>query len=307
MISPFVRTQRIIGADALSRLASAHVAIFGVGGVGGYVAEGLARSGVGEIDLIDSDTVCLTNLNRQIVALTSTIGQPKVEVMARRIRDINPSCQVRTHQMFYLPATKDALDLAAFDYIVDAVDTVTAKLLLIEQAHACGTPIISSMGAGNKLDPAAFQVADISKTEVDPLAKIIRKELRKRGITHTKVVFSKEPAIKPAAAEPDGESNGGQVASRSGNSGGQAASRSGVPATVTPTASEPSDGEPSGDETPAPRDLSLECPYREQCPEDVRKNCDDGSTSPGSSPFVPPAVGMIIASEVVKDLAGIQR
>lgn len=296
MISPFVRTQRIIGADALSRLASAHVAIFGVGGVGGYVAEGLARSGVGKIDLIDSDTVCLTNLNRQIVALTSTIGQPKVEVMARRIRDINPSCQVRTHQMFYLPATKDALDLTAFDYIVDAVDTVTAKLLLIEQAHACGTPIISSMGAGNKLDPAAFQVADISKTEVDPLAKIIRKELRKRGITHTKVVFSKEPAIKPAAAEPDGESNGGQ-----------AASRSGVPATVTPTASKPSDSEPSGGETPAPRDLSLECPYREQCPEDVRKNCDDGSTSPGSSPFVPPAVGMIIASEVVKDLAGIQR
>ena len=164
MDNEFSRLQMLVGEEALNKLKAAHVAVFGIGGVGGYVAEALARSGISNLDLIDKDTVSITNLNRQIVALHSTIGRPKVEVMKERILDINPAACVHTWECFYLPQTKDEFDFSQYDYVVDAVDTVTAKLALIEQAKKCGTPIICSMGAGNKLDPAAFEVADISKT-----------------------------------------------------------------------------------------------------------------------------------------------
>ena len=237
MPDQFSRTRLLLGSNALDRLANAHVAVFGIGGVGGYVTEALARSGVGALDLIDSDTVEITNLNRQIVATTKTLGEYKVDIMARRVRDINPQCSVTAHKCFYLPDTADQFDFRSYDYIVDAVDTVTAKLQLIMQAKACGTPIISSMGAGNKLDPTRFEVADIYDTSVCPLAKIIRKKLRKRGVDSLKVVYSKEPPLHSLgtgkANLPDG-------------------------ADVRPV--------------------------------------------PGSMPFVPPVVGMIAASEVVRDL-----
>lgn len=196
MSERFSRTQLLLGSHAMDALAQAHVAVFGVGGVGGYTVEALARSGVGALTIVDKDTVDVTNINRQIIATTQTIGESKVEVMSRRIHDINPHCRVTPRQCFYLPDTKDGFDFRDYDYVVDAVDTVTAKLLLIEEAHRCGTPIISSMGAANKLDPTAFEVADIYETSVCPLAKIIRKECRKRGIDKLKVVYSKEPAIK---------------------------------------------------------------------------------------------------------------
>lgn len=182
----------LLGPLAMERLKAARVAIFGVGGVGGYVAEALARSGVFQLDLIDKDTVSLTNLNRQIIALHSTIDRPKVDVMKERILDINPDAKVRTWQCFYLPETSSQFDFTQYDYIVDAVDTVTAKLQLIVQAKQAGTPIICSMGAGNKLDPTAFEVADISKTSVCPLARVVRQECKKRGIKDVKVVYSKE-------------------------------------------------------------------------------------------------------------------
>lgn len=171
---------------------------FGIGGVGGYTAEALARSGIGEIDLIDSDTVSLTNLNRQIIALRSTIGKYKVDVMKERILDINPDIKVHVHKCFYLPETKDEFDFSQYDYVVDAVDTVTAKLQLVEEANAAGVPVISSMGAGNKLHPTAFQVADIYKTSVCPLAKVMRRELKKRGIKKLKVVYSQELPVTPS-------------------------------------------------------------------------------------------------------------
>lgn len=183
----------------MERLSCARVAVFGVGGVGGYVVEALVRSGVGAVDLIDNDKVCLTNLNRQIIATRSTIGQYKVDVMRDRILDINPECQVNVHKCFYLPETQAEFDFAQYDYVVDAVDTVTAKLALTVQAKEAGVPIISSMGAGNKLNPAAFEVADIYKTSVDPLARVMRRELKKRGIKKLKVVYSKEePLIRRA-------------------------------------------------------------------------------------------------------------
>lgn len=197
MDNEFSRLQMLVGEEALNKLKAAHVAVFGIGGVGGYVAEALARSGISNLDLIDKDTVSITNLNRQIVALHSTIGRLKVEVMKERILDINPVACVRTWECFYLPQTKDEFDFSQYDYVVDAVDTVTAKLALIEQAKKCGTPIICSMGAGNKLDPAAFEVADISKTSVCPLARVMRQECKKRGFTDVKVVYSKEkPVLK---------------------------------------------------------------------------------------------------------------
>ena len=168
--------------------------MFGVGGVGSFVAEALARSGVGAIDLVDKDTVSVTNINRQLVALHSTVGKLKTEVMADRIRDINPECKVTVHSCFFTSETSDRFDFSQYDYIVDAIDTVSAKLHLIEQAHAVSTPIISSMGAGNKLDPTRFEVTDISKTSVCPLARVMRQELRKRGIYKLKVIYSKEEA-----------------------------------------------------------------------------------------------------------------
>lgn len=190
----FSRTQLLLGLEAMDTLAHARVAVFGIGGVGGYTAEALARGGVGALDLIDSDQVAVSNINRQIIATTDTVGQYKVDAMEARIRTINPLCQVVTHKCFYLPQTADQFDFAQYDYVVDAVDTVTAKLQLIEVAQAAGTPIISCMGAANKLDPTAFRVADIYDTRTCPLAKIIRKECRKRGIRALKVVYSEEPA-----------------------------------------------------------------------------------------------------------------
>ncbi len=213
----------------MERLAGARVAVFGIGGVGGYVAEALARSGIGALDLIDSDTVSRTNLNRQIIALQSTVGREKTEVMRERILDINPDCRVEVHNCFYLPETKDQFDFGAYSYVVDAVDTVTAKLQLVLQAKECGVPVISSMGAGNKLHPELFEVADIYKTSVCPLARVMRRELKKRGVKELKVVYSKEPPVPPQQ-------------------------ESGVP---------------------------------------------------GSVAFVPPAAGLILAAEVVRDLAGV--
>lgn len=238
MIDKFERTKILLGDESVNKLSGYRVAVFGIGGVGGYVCEALARSGIGQIDLIDNDRVCYTNLNRQIIALHSTIGRYKVDVMADRIRDINPDCKVNVHKTFYLPPeaksikeldasnkasdsvknpddaespnalddmdkkiTGEKFDFASYDYVVDAIDTVTGKIGLITQCSQAGTPIISAMGAGNKLDPSAFEVADIYKTSVDPLARVMRRELKKRGIKKLKVVYSKE---EPAGTGAEG-------------------------------------------------------------------------------------------------------
>lgn len=195
-MSKFDRTEMLIGKEALQSLNNKRVAVFGVGGVGGYTVEALARSGVGTLDLIDKDVVDETNINRQIIALNSTIGQPKVEVAKERCLDINPDITVNVHQVFYLPETADQFNFSDYDYVVDAIDTVTGKLQLIEAAKKANVPVISSMGAGNKLNPAEFEVADISETSVCPLAKVMRKELKDRGIENIKVVYSKEQPIK---------------------------------------------------------------------------------------------------------------
>ena len=237
MNEQFFRTGMLLGADALERLHSARVAVFGIGGVGGYTVEALARSGIGQIDLIDNDTVSLSNLNRQILATHSTIGMRKVDAGKARILDINPHCIVRTHAVFYTPETADQFDFTQYDYIVDAIDTVTGKLQLVERATAAGTPIICCMGTGNKLDPTAFQVADISKTSMCPLARVMRKELGKRGIKHLKVVYSQEEALTPTGWEEEAAAIGKRQI-------------------------------------------------------------------PGSVSFVPGAAGLILAGEVIKDLAG---
>ena len=201
MEDQFSRTRLLFGAENMERLARARVAVFGVGGVGGYVVEALARSGIGALDLIDSDTVCLSNINRQILATHSTLGRYKVDVAEERIRDINPDCVVRTYRTFLLPENADIFDFSSYDYVVDAIDTVTAKIELVMRCAAAGTPLISSMGAGNKLDPSAFKVADIYQTSVCPLAKVMRHELKKRGIKRLKVVYSEEKALTPLAEE----------------------------------------------------------------------------------------------------------
>ena len=197
MLNAFSRTQLLIGQDGIETLKNARVAVFGIGGVGGYTVEALARSGVGALDLIDDDKVCLTNINRQIIATRKTIGKYKVDVAEERIHDINPDCVVRTYKTFYMPDTADQFDFTSYDYVVDAIDTVTGKLELIEQAKKAGTPIISSMGAGNKMDPTAFEVTDLYKTSVCPLAKVMRRECKKRGIKKLKVVYSKEEPMRP--------------------------------------------------------------------------------------------------------------
>ena len=199
MDNRFSRTEALLGEKAMERLKKARVAVFGIGGVGGHVVEALVRSGVGAVDIVDSDKVCLSNLNRQIIATESSIGKYKVDVMKERILDINPEAVVNVHKCFYLPETKDEFDFSQYSYVVDAVDTVTAKIQLVMEAAEAGVPIISSMGAGNKLDPTAFQVADIYKTSVCPLAKVMRRELKKRGIKKLKVVYSREqPVVKNA-------------------------------------------------------------------------------------------------------------
>ena len=199
MLNQFSRTQLLYGAEAMEKLASARVAVFGVGGVGGYVVEALARSGVGALDLIDNDEVCASNLNRQIIATTKTIGKYKVDVAEERIHDINPDCRVRTYKTFFLPETKDQFNFSDYDYVVDAIDTVTGKLTIIEMAKEANIPVISSMGAGNKINPAMFEVADIYETSICPLAKVMRHECKKRGIRDLKVVYSKEKPIQPQA------------------------------------------------------------------------------------------------------------
>lgn len=244
----FSRTELLLGRAAMERLEHSRVAVFGIGGVGGYTVEALVRSGIGALDIIDNDKVCLTNLNRQIIASRSTIGSYKVDVMRARILDINPACRVEVHKCFYLPETKEDFDFSQYSYVVDAVDTVTAKLQLVVEAKEKGIPIISSMGAGNKLDPTAFQVADIYQTSVCPLAKVMRRELKKRGIQELKVVYSKEP---PVHLMRDGEACEGK---------------------------EQTDG--SGAE-----------------PEGTKWRA-----VPGSNAFVPSVAGLIIASEVIKDI-----
>ena len=203
MADQYSRTRLLIGRRGMEKLRSARVALFGLGGVGGYAAEALARAGIGHIDLIDDDTVSLTNLNRQLLATHSTIGKYKVDIAAKRIADIDPSIEVRTFKTFYLPETADQFDFSGYDYVLDAIDTVTGKLMLVQAAQAAGTPIISCMGTGNKLDPTAFRVGDISQTSVCPLARIIRKECKKRGIAKLKVVWSEEDPIECKIADDD--------------------------------------------------------------------------------------------------------
>ena len=238
MKDELLRTAMLLGEEAVSRLQKARVAIFGIGGVGGYTLEALARAGVGQLDLIDNDTVSRSNINRQILATQSTVGMAKVEAGKNRVLDINPDCLVRTWQVFYTPETADQFDFTQYDYIVDAIDTVTGKLQLIQRAHECGTPVISCMGTGNKLNPWAFEVTDISKTSMCPLARIMRKELGKRGIKHLKVVYSQEEALTPTGWEEEAKLLGKRQI-------------------------------------------------------------------PGSVSFVPGAAGLILAGEVIKDLAGI--
>ena len=205
MENRFERTELLLGKDAMDILEKSHVAIFGIGGVGGYVCEALARSGIGHFDLIDNDTVSITNINRQIIALDSTVGKAKTEVMKERILQINPNAVVEIHNCFYLPDTRDKFDFTKYDYVVDAVDTVTAKLDIIMACDQYHIPIISAMGAGNKLNPAAMEVADIYQTSMCPLAKVMRRELKKRGIKRLKVVYSKEKPLVPAS---NGEKKG---------------------------------------------------------------------------------------------------
>lgn len=197
MVNQFSRTEMLFGTNAMQKLSSSRVAVFGIGGVGGYTVEALARSGVGKIDLIDSDKVSLTNLNRQIIATHDTIGRYKADVAAERVKQINPDCVVSARKLFYLPETADEIDFTNYDYIVDAIDTVAGKLAIIQNAHNCGVPVISCMGTGNKIVPTALEVSDIYETSVCPLARVMRRELKKRGIERLKVVYSREEPLKP--------------------------------------------------------------------------------------------------------------
>ena len=201
----FIRTEMMFGGAAVARLRQSRVAVFGVGGVGGYAVEALARSGVGELDLIDNDVIAPSNLNRQIIALHSTLGMPKVAAAEMRVRDICPDTKVHAHRMFFLPKTADQIDFSAFDYVIDAIDTVAGKVEIVQRAHAAHVPVISAMGAGNKLDPTRFRVADIYETRVCPLARVMRGLLKKRGIDHLKVVYSEEPPRAPLLADVSAE------------------------------------------------------------------------------------------------------
>ena len=245
MQTQLMRTELLLGEEGIEKLSKARVAVFGIGGVGGYVTEALCRSGVGALDLIDHDTVSVTNLNRQVIALHSTVGQYKTDVMEKRLLDINPDVKITVHKCFYLPETKDQFDFSVYSYVVDAVDTVTAKLLLAEEAKKAGVPLISSMGTGNKLNPSKLQVSDVFETSVDPLARVMRRELRKRGIDHLKVVWSTEEPRKPL---------------------------------LDARTIRMMEGSPVPEESVRLKDI------------------------PGSSAFVPAAAGLLIASEVVRDL-----
>lgn len=249
MLNQFSRTELLLGKESMQLLENSRVAVFGVGGVGGYAVEALVRSGVGAIDLIDDDKVCLTNLNRQIIATRKTVGKYKVDVMKERILEINPNAVVNTHKCFFLPETRDEFDFSQYSYVLDAVDTVTAKIQLVLEAQNAGVPIISSMGAGNKLDPTGFEVADIYETSVCPLAKVMRRELRKRNIEHLKVVYSKEKPTRPID------------------------------------------------------DMAISCRTHCICPPGAKHKCTERRDIPGSNAFVPSVAGLIMAGEVIKDLA----
>jgi tRNA A37 threonylcarbamoyladenosine dehydratase len=249
MLNQFSRTELLLGKDAMEKLKNSRVAVFGIGGVGGYVCEALVRSGVGAFDLIDDDKVCLTNLNRQIIATRKTVGQYKAEVMMQRMLDINPDADIRVHKCFYLPENADEFPFDEYDYVVDAVDTVTAKISIIMKAQELKIPVISSMGAGNKLDASQFRVADIYKTRVCPLAKVMRRELKKRGVKKLKVVYSEEQPTRPID------------------------------------------------------DMAISCRTNCICPPGAKHKCTERRDIPGSVAFVPSVAGLIIAGEVVKDLA----
>lgn len=249
MLNQFSRTQMLLGEDAMGKLMDARVAVFGLGGVGGYVVEGLVRSGIHSLVLVDDDKVCLTNLNRQLIATRKTVGKYKVEVMKDRILEINPDAQVETRQCFYLPENADDFDFKEYDYVVDAVDTVTAKLELCMRAKEAEVPVISCMGTGNKLDPTKLLVADIYQTTMCPLARVMRRELKKRGVTKLKVVYSAEKPTRPS------------------------------------------------------EDMSISCRTNCICPPGAKHKCTERRDIPGSVAFVPAAAGLIIAGEVIKDLA----
>lgn len=239
MSERFSRTELIFGRDAMKRLSEARVAVFGIGGVGGYAVEALARSGIGELDLIDNDTVSVSNINRQIIALESTVGMYKTDAAKARIAEINPDCKVNTFRTFFMPDTSSQFDFSVYDYVIDAIDTVTGKIEIIMKSQEAGVPVISSMGAGNKTDPASFVVADIYSTSVCPLARVMRQQLKKRGVKKLKVVYSTEQAVTPA----------------------------------------------------------IDSVVKEEIPAGRR-------SIPGSNAFVPSVAGLIIAGEVVKDIAG---
>ncbi len=251
MLNQFSRTELLFGKEAMEKLRNSRVAVFGIGGVGGYAVEALARSGIGALDLVDDDKICLTNINRQLLATCDSVGKYKVDEAECRIMSINSKCKVKTYKTFYLPDTESLFDFSKYDYIIDAIDTVSGKLALIENAKKAAVPIISSMGAGNKLDPTAFAVADIYSTSVDPLARVIRYECRKRGIKSLKVVYSQEKPTRPI------------------------------------------DDTESG------------CRNHCICPPGTQRKCTVRRDIPGSTAFVPSVVGLIIAGEVIKDLAGI--
>ena len=264
-----------MGKENMEKVAAARVCIFGIGGVGGYVAEALARSGVGHLELVDNDVVALSNLNRQIIATHETLGQFKVDVMRERIRSINPAAEVVVHKCFYLPETQAQFDFTQYDYVVDAIDTVAGKISLVIQAEASGTPIISSMGAGNKLDPTAFRVADIYETSVCPLAKVMRKELKKRGVKKLKVVYSKElPVLRREAPEPFRSVCGENV-------------------------------ETEMDLLQTSETENNLTSFSEN--EEEKLSASFRRSIPGSVAFVPSVVGLIMAGEVVKDLLGIKK
>lgn len=251
MLNEFSRTQLLLGEEAMLKLKDATVAVFGIGGVGSYTVEALARSGIGTLVLFDDDKVCLTNINRQLIATRKTVGRQKADVMRDRILEINPNAVVVVNQCFYSAENADEFDLSQYTYIVDAIDTVSSKLELITRAEKAGTPVISCMGAGNKLDPTRFEVADIYSTSVCPLARVMRRELKARGVKQLKVVYSKEPAIVPI------------------------------------------------------EDMSISCRAHCVCPPGTKRKCTIRRAIPGSISFVPSVAGLILAGEVIKDIAGV--
>ena len=285
----FARTALTFGQKNMDVLAGSRVIVFGIGGVGGYVVEALVRSGVGAIDIVDDDQVCLSNLNRQIIALHSTLGMDKVDAMERRILDINPECRVTKHKTFFLPENSHSFDFSQYDYIVDCIDTVKGKIEIIMKAREAKVPVISSMGAGNKVDPGQLKVADISRTSVCPLARVMRTELKKRGIRRLKCVFSTEKVIPPVSGSPSNVSPGSSSTVRPGSSSPveTPGKISGSPSTVEEAVKTRwfPDPETASQQT---RQEKLKSNYVKQ--------------SPGSNAFVPSVAGLMIASEVVRDL-----